>query len=443
MPSARSACPRVPPRAAARHDAHVDGGDGRVPFHRPRLRWSDGGAPTRPRTDPSRSRPHSRAVSPGPPVRSRAGCGPESPRAQGQRVVLQEGCTAPVRLVRCGAVCGRSLFWASAALRGDSKAPIAPNTAAALHLEQPGRCHQARGRPPRLPQGALQGAAPHAACSLPARSCPAGTGLGAVPDGRRCDASRLFRRRRLRVTPAVPGRGSTRPPELCHRPRGTGWDGVGRGGTGLGDARSGARPCRSAGSPRGPGWRRPRPGGGGRRRGGGGGGGAGQRGTRRSCLSPWAVGAGPGPPRPRCGFSSPTRCCSAPPGAPRPPAPVRGGGQRGETPRRCRGAGGAAIGSAGPGVPAGRGGAAGPGSVPRGEGVERSGPPALSLAAVSGQDRAHRPCWCPARGEVVAVGRGRCRKGPLRAAPTAAGGRLELLGRTGAVPAALGAAAAR
>lgn len=128
VPSARSACPRVPPRAAARHDAHVDGGDGRVPFHRPRLRWSDGGAPTRPRTDPSRSRPHSRAVSPGPPVRSRAGCGPESPRAQGQRVVLQEGCTAPVRLVRCGAVCGRSLFWASAALRGDSKAPIAPNT---------------------------------------------------------------------------------------------------------------------------------------------------------------------------------------------------------------------------------------------------------------------------------------------------------------------------
>lgn len=94
-------------------------------------------------------------------------------------------------------------------------------------------------------------------------------------------------------------------------------------------------------------------------------------------------------------------------------------------------------------MPAGRGGAAGPGSVPRGEGVESSGPPALSLAAVSGQDRAHRPCWCPARGEVVAVGRGRCRKGPLRAAPTAAGGRLELLGRTGAVPAALGAAAAR
>lgn len=180
---------------------------------------------------------------PYPPRPSRAGCGPGSPRAQGQRVVLQEGCTAPVRLVRCGAVCGRSLFWASAALRGDSKAPIAPNTAAVLHLEQPGRCHQARGRPPRLPQGALQGAAPHAACSLPARSCPAGTGLGAVPDGRRCDASRLFRRRRLRVTPAVPGRGSARPPELCHRPRGTGWDGAGRdsGTRGAGRGPAGAR----------------------------------------------------------------------------------------------------------------------------------------------------------------------------------------------------------
>lgn len=81
---------------AARHDAHVGDGDGRVPFHRPRLRWSDGGAPTRLRSGPSRSPPPSRAVSPGPPARSRAGCRQGSPRAQEQRVVLQEGCTAPV-----------------------------------------------------------------------------------------------------------------------------------------------------------------------------------------------------------------------------------------------------------------------------------------------------------------------------------------------------------
>ncbi|XP_063265690.1 prostaglandin G/H synthase 1 isoform X1 [Prinia subflava] len=48
-------------------------------------------------------------------------------------------------------------------------------------------------------------------------------------------------------------------------------------------------------------------------------------GTRRSCLSPWAVGAGPGPRRPRgCGCCSPTPCCSAPPGAPPAPAPNQG-----------------------------------------------------------------------------------------------------------------------
>lgn len=200
MPSARSACPRVPPRAAARHDAHVDGGDGRVPFHRPRLRWSDGGAPTRPRTDPSRSRPHSRAVSPGPPVRSRAGCGPESPRAQGQRVVLQEGCTAPVRLVRCGAVCGRSLFWASAALRGDSPKHGCCSPPGAARTVPPGP-----GTSPAAASGRSAGQCP-ARCLQPAGPI--------LPRWHRAGSS--TRREALRCFPVVP------PSAAAGNPRGAG-----------------------------------------------------------------------------------------------------------------------------------------------------------------------------------------------------------------------------
>lgn len=88
----------------------------------------------------------------------------------------------------------------------------------------------------------------------------------------------------------------------------------------------------------------------------------------------------------------------------------------GEDPEAVPGRGGSRYRECGTGSARGArsaGGRRGQGLRDGGEGVERSGPPALSLAVVSGQDRDHCPCWCPARGEVVAVGCGRCRKGPF------------------------------